>query len=337
MVVGAVASMLTIVAVGGLFIRLPYDTVAPGSTRQVNDLIAVKGHAAYPPRGKVLFTTVSVRERVNLWQAVGGLLDHDVEVVRDSDLRGTVPPGRFRQLNIEAMADSKVSAEAVVLERLGFSDLSAGAEVEAVEPSLPASSVLKPKDVVTAVDAKPVRSPSDLVAAIRSHQPGDAVRLTVSGAGAPPGDRTVPLVRGDQGQALLGVSLGVKLRLPFDITIDSGDVEGPSAGLAYSLALLDELTPGELTGGKSVAATGEIDSGGKVAAIGGVAQKVVTVQRAGAKMFLVPRANYAEARARAGKKLDVRPVDTFDDAVRALASLPGSDAASYLAPGTGGA
>jgi PDZ domain-containing protein len=329
--------MLVVIAVGGLFIRLPYDTVAPGSTRQVNDLIVVKGHAAYPPRGKVLFTTVAVRERVNLWQAVGGLLDHDVEVVKDSDLRGAVPPSQFQQLNVEAMADSKVSAEAVVLQRLGFSDLSVGAEVEAVEPSLPAASVLKPKDLVTAVDGKPVKNPSDLVAGIRSHHPGDSVRLAVSSGGAPPADRTVAVGRGDQGQALLGVSLGVKIKLPFDIAIDSGNVEGPSAGLAYSLALLDELTPGELTGGSSVAATGEIGPDGKVAAIGGVAQKVVTVQRSGARMFLVPRANYAEARAQASKNLDVRPVDTFDDAVRALASLPGSDAGSYLAPGNGGA
>ena len=91
-----------------------------------------------------------------------------------------------------------------------------------------------------------------------------------------------------------------KVHAPFTISINSGSVVGPSAGLAYALEMIDVLTPGELTGGKAVAATGELASlSGEVGEIGGVAQKTVTVQRAGAEVFLVPRANYAEAKAHA--------------------------------------
>jgi PDZ domain-containing protein len=153
--------------------------------------------------------------------------------------------------------------------------------------------------------------------------------------GGPPTDLSAVLAKGDQGQALLGVRMTTQFKMPFGIDIDSGNVEGPSAGLAYSLALLDELTPGELTGGRKVAATGELAPDGKVGAIGGIAQKVVAVERAGAKLFLVPRDNYAEAKKHAGNGLEVRAVDTFDDALAVLGSFDGSNALALAQPGRG--
>src|SRR5205807_5116988 len=108
---------------------------------------------------------------------------------------------------------------------------------------------------------------------------------------------------GPGGTGFLGVYLdtaGLQIDLPFEIDIDSGSVVGPSAGVAYALELLDALTPGELTGGAKVAATGDLRLDGTVGPIGGVAQKAVTVRRAGATAFLVPKENYAEAKAHAG-------------------------------------
>jgi PDZ domain-containing protein len=151
----------------------------------------------------------------------------------------------------------------------------------------------------------------------------------------PPTDAEAVLGQGDDGRPLLGVRLSTKIKLPFDINIDSGRVVGPSAGLAYALELLDLLTPGELTGGSSVAATGELLTDGRVGAIGGVAQKTVSVRRAGAKVFLVPKENEAEARAHAGGKLQIRGVSSFDDALKALGSLDGSNALALGKPGTG--
>src|SRR5581483_9304814 len=119
-------------------------------------------------------------------------------------------------------------------------------------------------------------------------------------------------------------------KLPFDINIDSGSVVGPSAGAAFGLELLDHLTPGELTGGGNVAVTGQLYIDGTIGEIGGVAQKAVTVRRSGASIFIVPRANYKEAKAHAGNHLKVYPVDNFDDALRILGSLKGSNALSYV-------
>lgn len=330
----ALAVVVTVVGVGGALIRLPYDSLAPGSARRVDDIIAVNGHPVYPPEGKVLFTTVSVRERINVWEALAGWIDADVDVTPEENVRGKLPPEEFRRLNVEAMADSKTAAEAVVLRRLGFVDLEVGAEVTSIEPNLPVGGVVEPGDVIVAIDDRPVSTPAEAVAAVRARQPGDTVRLSVVRSGAPPAERATTLGRNDEGQALLGVTLAPKLELPFEIAIDSGTVEGPSAGLAYTLALLDELTPGELTGGANVAVTGEMDAEGKVGAVGGVGQKVAAVRRSGAALFLVPTENLDEARSRAGD-LEVKGVDTFDDALRALAALPGSNAGSLAPPAAG--
>ena len=110
---------------------------------------------------------------------------------------------------------------------------------------------------------------------------------------------------------------------------------GPSAGLAYTLELLDVLTPGELTGGRRVAATGEMTSSGEVTGVGGVAQKAVAARRAGARVFLVPHGNYEEARRHAPDGLRVHPVKNLDDALGALASLEGSNARALARPSPG--
>src|SRR5205085_11289384 len=97
----------------------------------------------------------------------------------------------------------------------------------------------------------------------------------------------------------LGISLGTKAHkfdYPFDVKIDTAGIGGPSAGLAFTLALIDDLTPGELTGGRDVAVTGTIDIDGKVGEVGGVVQKTAAVRRVHASLFLVPSGEYAEAR-----------------------------------------
>jgi PDZ domain-containing protein len=330
----AVSLVLTAVGITARFVQLPYDTLAPGSARAVNAVIEVKGHPSYPPQGKVFYTTVSVRERVNPYEALAGWLDPAVEVLPETKVRGTVPPDEFQRMNVEAMADSKTTAQVLALRELGFTSLGVGAEVVEVQADLPAAAVLKPNDVIVAIDGKPVTNSSDAVTAIRARAPGDTVRLRITRGDAQPVDVEAVLGEGD-GRPLLGVRLSTKIQLPFEINIDSGRVVGPSAGLAYGLELLDLLTPGELTGGSSVAATGELMADGTVGAIGGVAQKAVTVRRAGIKVFIVPKANEAEARAHAGKNLEIRGVATFDEALKALASLDGSNALALGKPGAG--
>ena len=209
-------------------------------------------------------------------------------------MRGDIPPDEFRQINVEAMADSKTTAQVLALRHLGFTDLGDGAEIVDVDPSLPAAPLLRARDVIVEIDGQPVATSADVVAGIRARKPGEVVHLRVERDGSPV-ELDATLGRSDDGRPLLGVRLTTKIKLPFEINIDSGKVVGPSAGLAYALELLDVLTPGELTGGVDVAVTGDLQTDGTVGPIGGVAQKTVAVRHAGVKVFLVPRENLEEA------------------------------------------
>lgn len=143
------------------------------------------------------------------------------------------------------------------------------------------------------------------------------VRTETVELGARPDDPALPL---------LGVQLGTRdqvVELPYPVSIDTGRVGGPSAGLAFTLAVLDVLTPGELTGGRQVAVTGTIDGLGNVGPIGGIEQKAAAVREQGADVFLVPASEADQARRRAGD-VEVVGVETLDDALRALDRLGGN-------------
>jgi PDZ domain-containing protein len=331
----ALSALLVVSGVAAALVRLPYESIGPGSTRVVNDVVKVEGHESYPPEGEIIYATVSVRERVSALQALVGWLDPDTDVLPEKVVRGDIPRDKYRQLNVEAMNDSKTTAQVVALRQLGYTNLGAGAEVQAVSPGSPAEPILRAKDVIVGIDGKPVSDAGDVVNGIRAHQPGDVVTLHVTRDGGAPVEQQAVLTNADDGRPLLGVRVATKVRLPFEVTIDSGRVVGPSAGLSYALEVLDVLTPGELTGGVTVAATGELHPNGEVGPIGGVAQKVITVKRAGAKVFLVPKANEAEARSRAGKGLTVVPVASFEEALTALGSLQGSNAQALARPSPG--
>ena len=111
--------------------------------------------------------------------------------------------------------------------------------------------------------------------------------------------------------------------LPVKVDLSSEGIVGPSAGLAFTLGLMQELDPANLTGGLKVAATGTMSIDGTVGDVGGVAQKTVAVRGAGASVFLVPPQEYAVAKAHAGQHLRVYGVSTIDEAVHILESLGG--------------
>ena len=107
------------------------------------------------------------------------------------------------------------------------------------------------------------------------------------------------------------------------IDVNAGDVGGPSAGLMFSLAVYDKLTPGALTGGANIAGTGTIDSVGTVGKIGGIQQKLVGAKRGGATWFLAPAGNCDEVVGHIPEGLNVVKVATFTqarDAVEAIAA-----------------
>ena len=324
--------LLVVPVFAGLLIEVPYYLISPGEARGVAELIKVKGDGAkvYPPKGKILFTTVSLAGQVNVFEALEGWLDKEVEVVPEKTITGGAPKTEVRQQNIQAMVDSKLTATKVALERLGYrvSVTGDGALVTAVNPGDPADGQLQVGDVIKTVDGEAVTLHDQVVTKVRQHKPGDDIAIGYKRGTA---DKTVRLksIAGPDGAARIGVSLqtnDLKYDFPVDVSIETGLVEGPSAGLAFTLALIDDLTDGELTGGRSVAVTGTIDAEGNVGPVGGVAQKTVTARKAGAIAFLVPPDEEKEAKGYAGK-MEIIPVKTLADALTALHRLGGSEVA----------
>lgn len=331
------ALAILIVLLACVTFTLPYYAVAPGSARQVNDLIGVPAERTFPPRGKVLLATVAL-SRVTPVEAVQGWLDSETDVVPEKRILGPVRRGRFNQLNLQAMDDSKQTAAVVALRRLGFSvaEEGKGALIEAVEAASPARGRLSQGEVITAVDGRPTLLAENALEAIRSKQPGALVRLEVQGLrGSARVEEIVLGSRPDSRAGFLGVVLRTKERrfdYPFDVTIDSGAIGGPSAGLAFTLGVLDTLTAGELTGGKRVAVTGTIEIDGTVGDVGGVVQKTAAVRAAGAEFFLVPPKEFEDAKAHAGRRLKIVSVANLDEALAALGRI-GGDVTALGSPG----
>jgi len=272
---------------------------------------------------------VSLRQ-VTVFGAIRGWLDPDTDVVEeDTIVPPDTDPDELRELNQQLMNSSKDAARGVAFEQLGYDAISGtGATVVDVVPRSPSDGVLRPDDTIVELAGAPVRIDGDVISLLDQRSPDDLVDLVVERDGA-----RVPVQvrlgsRPDaRDQAFLGVGLStrdLKLDFPYEVDIESERIGGPSAGLAFTLELLDVLTEGELTGGREVAATGTIELDGSVGDVGGVAQKTSAVGAAGIDLFLVPRAELPDARRAAGGDLQVEPVDTLEDALRILARQGGN-------------
>ncbi len=321
--------------IAGFFIPTPYVALVPGSARETESLVEVEGLEAYPSEGEVLFTTVRLRSRPNLWEYLWLTNDDDANIVPEELIYGDRSPEENREANLEAMTDSKQVAVAVALEELGYDAITpTGVFVAEVVADSAAVGELERGDVLLAVDGVEILTDTDLVAALSNRRPGDVVEFSIERHTTGEAE-TISIELGpredDPTAGFLGVApqtrVEMNLELPFTVDIDSGSVGGPSAGLAFTLTVLDQLTEGELTGGREIAVTGTMSADGSVGSVGGVPQKAAAVREMGIEVFIVPRAlgeaELERVRDRAGDDLQIIPVDDLDEALAVLATLGG--------------
>jgi PDZ domain-containing protein len=331
------AGVVVLAIVAAAVVHVPYYLMSPGSTYPTAEHISVEGAPSFEHDDAIYYTTVSVR-RATAIQAFVGWLDPTTSVVPERQILGDRTPDENREVNLQQMADAKSVATAVALEELGYEvvPIGTGAVVVGVEDGGAAAGKLERGDVVVAVDGEPVGIYEDLVDELSQRAPGDEVTLTVQPFEGE-GSRTEVVALGarpdDPTRPMLGVNLGTRdlsFEFPFEVTIDSGQVGGPSAGLALTLGIIDALSEESITGGLDVATTGTIQLDGTVGPVGGVEQKTVAVRRSGADLFLVPSSELDETRHFAGD-LRVEAADSLDEALAVLASMGG--AAPTMAPG----
>lgn len=324
----AVGLLVTVVALGS-FIQVPYVAIAPGSARATEPLVRIEGAETYEADGEIYFLTAQLYD-TSLIEAAAGWLDPDIDVVPVEAVR---PEGLSEQendlINAQLMVGSKETAAVLALTRLGYelSPSGTGAVVLEVTAGSPAEAVLSVSDTIVSVDGRAITLTGELGEAVGALAPGTTTVLGVEASDGVRRDVTVTLAErpDDATRGFLGV--GTETRafdpgLPFDVSIDSGQVGGPSAGLAFTLSILDLLTPGELTGGHQVAVTGTIQSDGTVGNVEGYAQKAAAAAEKDTDVFLVPSAGLEEAQAHA-HGMQVIAVDDLDDAIAALVSIGG--------------
>ena len=327
---GSVVAVVVAVLIAASVITVPYVIIAPGQTFVATQLVSVPSSVTtYPSQGEIRFVTVSERVEPTLLDKIQADHDSNDQVLSEREVFGSETKQQNDASNQLAMTTSKDTAALVALRKLGY-DVTADVVITDVVDGAPVAGVANPGDVITALDGTAITSADSLRAVLAAHQPGQQVTIELTDPSGASRTGTITLGSnpdpspGRNGVAFLGVGLAEQAKsLPFAVNIDTSQVGGPSAGLAFTLAILDVLTPGEITGGQPVAATGTISSSGAVGSIGGIEQKVVTVEQAGVKVFLVPAddhcgsggsCNYTDAKRKAGDKLQIIPVSNLDDA-----------------------
>jgi len=311
-------------------IPVPYVILSPGPTLNTlgarsggKPLIQISGHRTYATNGHLNLVTVSYQggpsDGFNVFTALQAWLTPHEAVVPEEELFGTNQTQQeVARQDTQQMVSSQQIAEAAALCQLGIK-FDTVDTVSFVEKGMPAAGVLRKGDVIAAVDGKPVTCKTPASALIKARAPGAPVVLTVRRHGTTHRFRLT--TASSRGSAVVGVGVLETYRFPFQVKISVGNIGGPSAGLMFALGIVDKLTPGDLTGGRFIAGTGEIAVNGTVSPIGGIQQKMAGARASGATVFLTPAANCPDTAGAVPRGLRIIKVATLAGAVRDLKAL----------------
>jgi PDZ domain-containing protein len=309
-------------------IPVPFVSFSPGPIEDTlgvaknKPVIEIAGHETFPTTGELDLTTVSVTSpdrELTLPQAMRNWLDshHDL-FPRDIIYPPEQSAEDVEEQNTAEMTGSQESAVAAALQE---AKVPYHPKVTVVSDDSPAAGKLKAGDVILGIDGVPASRVTQVGELVRKHKVGEQVRFVIRRGGkqqtvtmktaATPGEATRPMV---------GISVGVDS--PVKVSVNLGqDIGGPSAGLAFALAIYDKLTAGALLNGRHVAGTGTIDAAGEVGAIGGIQQKIAGAREGGATVFLVPAANCDTAVHADVDGIQLIKVGTLQEAIAALTAL----------------
>jgi PDZ domain-containing protein len=328
----SVTSVLVLLAVA-LLLPVPFVKLAPGPTinvigeRDGEPVIKISDTATYPVTGELDMTTVlesgGPRGGLTFIDAVASWFSSSNavlprELMYPDDVSGT--DVKAKQTALFSTAESNATAAA--LGYLGM-PITTKIVVSAVWADSPADGKLEPRDEILTIDGAEITAADQVRTLVQAKPIGTEFTITVmrdSESGAKSTDVTVTSEPNpnDDTKPYIGVSVGEYYSADFPIAFTVNSVGGPSAGLMFTLGLIDKLSPEDLAAGKHIAGTGTIDPEGKVGPIGGIRQKLAGASNAGAELFLMPKSHCDEAAGHIPDGLTVTPVETISDAVEAL-------------------
>jgi PDZ domain-containing protein len=298
-------------------------------------VIQVSGAKTQPTSGHIYLTTVgllpgSCNSHPQLVDAIKAWFKR-TETVEPQQVQ--CPPGEsnkaVQQQGINEMTQSQGDAVYAATRELGYKATGDAVVVDSVTPGTPAASTLRAGDFVVAASGTHISQAQQLVNAVQAVTPGASLTLSILRDGTRHMLR-VRTVRGPTGKARLGTAVGTCAtfnHICVTIGIDPNAIQGPSAGTALALGIIDKLTPGGITGGRTIAGPGTIDRTGKVGPIGGIQQKVTAAVKAGATVFFAPASECADARTVAPSSLTLVSVRTLHGAVQALEAIKSGSSA----------
>ncbi len=319
--------------------------IVPASAEPVGPRLDVSGVTEYGGAGEVLFVTVRTPDLSALEYRIIKDNPATTELSR-FDKFGDQTPQQQQQQSVQSMRSAKQTAEYVAFERLdlgaeliqgevvidGLVCLEANEQQTDCVDYAPSDDVLDAGDTLVSLDGVSLGTIDDLTKALEGKKPGDRVDVVYRRDGTE-GSGEIELIASpdDAERTIVGFfpsdTATVKLPENIEVDIDTDSVGGPSAGLAFTITLVDDLSEGDLLGGERVAITGAIDINGNVGAIGGLSSKASAVLQMGADFFLVPTSqgedDIAKAREVVGDEVEIIPVATLDEALAALERIGG--------------
>jgi Lon-like protease len=320
--------------IGGLFYSLPYYVSKPGMAKELEPIIQVENGT--DAEGSFMLTTVRMG-RANIYSYLEAMFfDYEEIYPLDAILSETETQEEYNARQLHMMAGSKLNAIEVAYSRAGipFDYKYNGVYVIQVIPGMPAEGKLLPGDRVVKVDGKQFPSSGEFIKYVGEKKAGEEVILTIERKKE---SKTVKLnvkpFNEEPNRSGIGISLvdDKEIIVNPEVTVKTDEIGGPSAGLMFSLEIYNQLMEDDYTRGYKIAGTGTIDSTGKVGPIGGIEQKIVAADKAGAEIFFAPNekgaknSNYRDAIKTArdiDTKMKIVPVDVFDDAIVYLQNLP---------------
>ena len=309
-------------------VQLEYVAFSPGTVEDVSDYMTIDGDTS-DPVGDLFFLTVSAEE-VNVFEYIEATFDGEIDLTRRNRVRREGETNEeFQRRSLASMEESKRAATYVALTSLGYEPEGRGALITDLVSDSPAIDLLDIGDIVVGVEGQSVTLADEAVETVGTFGPGDTITLTVmEGEDGPTTEVDVTLAANpdDPNRGLIGIFLTTAIEFPVDVDIDSGNIGGPSAGMMYTLGIMNLLTDDDLTKGHRVAGTGTVRFDGSVGPIGGVRQKIYAARDAGASYALVPQDNFEDALGAADGEIEVIAIATIDDALAFLDGLEPSPA-----------
>jgi PDZ domain-containing protein len=307
-------------------VPVPYVALGPGPTFDTlgevdgKPVVAIEGTPVQPTSGHLNMTTVSQRDGLTLGQALAFWGSGEDQLI-PRDL--VFPPEKSRDdIQKSQNADFQRSEDNAEYAALNYLKFPKSVTVQKVTDPGPSLGKLQPGDALDAVNGTKTPTIEAFTALLKATKPGQEIVIDYRRQNSAPGTARITLGKNDdRDYGYLGVAVQDAPWAPFSVDFNLANIGGPSAGLMFSLAVVDKLTTGDLNGSKFIAGTGTIGPDGTVGPIGGISHKMSSAQEAGATVFLVPADNCDEARTATGNSMELIKAETLTQTIDALHAL----------------